>query len=183
MAKSAFDAAKEVIGGLAVDSLAVGLPRVRQYDAKDMGFAAFAVRCEDWSAGAEVDLGLVPGLTFKTPEGELVYGLQTADEATDGEVTALEAMFGREILVNTLVLRPWLRLDWMMSRQGSQSLRRPRVRLLSSLAEPSSGTVAFGAISRTSEPGGALAGFGSTSGLIEPGGALAGFGAGRTCLR
>ena len=156
---------------------------MRQHDAKDMGFAAFAVRCEDWSAGAEVDLGLVPGLTFKTPEGELVYGLQTADEATDGEVAALEAVFRREILVNTLALKPWLRLDWMMSRQGSQSLRRPRVRLPSSLAGPGGGTSVLGAISRPSEPGGALAGFGSTSGLIEPEGALAGFGAAVICLR
>ena len=56
----------------------------------------------DWSTGAEVDLGLVPGLTFKAPEGKFLYGLQTADKATDGEVAALEAVFGREILVNTL---------------------------------------------------------------------------------
>ena len=56
----------------------------------------------DWSAGAEVDLGLVPGLTFKAPEGKLLYRLQAADKATDGVVAALEAVFGREILVNAL---------------------------------------------------------------------------------
>jgi len=100
--KGTFDAAKEIVGGLAIDGLAVSLARVRQHDAKDMGSAALAVGCDDWSAGAKVDLGLVPGLTFKAPEGKLVYGLQKADKATDGVVAALEAVFGREILVNTL---------------------------------------------------------------------------------
>jgi hypothetical protein len=64
--------------------------------------SAFAVGCDDWSTGAEVDLGLVPWLTFKAPEGKLLYGLQSADKTTDGVVAALEAVFGREILVNTL---------------------------------------------------------------------------------
>ena len=74
MAKGTLDAAEEVVGGLAVDGLAVGLAGVGQHDAEDMGFAAFAVGCEDWGAGAEVDLGLVTGLAFKAAEGELVSG-------------------------------------------------------------------------------------------------------------
>jgi hypothetical protein len=100
--KRIFDAAKEIVGGLAIDGLAVSLARVRQHDAEDMSFAALAVGCDDWSASAKVDLGLVPGLTFKAPEGKLVYGLQAADKAADGVVAALEAVFGREILVNAL---------------------------------------------------------------------------------
>ena len=91
VAKGVFDAAKEIVGGLAIDGLAVGLARVRQHDAEDMGSAALAVGCDDWSAGAEVDLGLVPGLTFEAPEGKLLYRLQAADEATDGVVAALRS--------------------------------------------------------------------------------------------
>ena len=97
-----FDAAEKIVGGLTIDSLAVGLAGVGQHDAEDMGSAALAVGCVDRSTCAEVDLGLIPGLALKAPEGKLVYGLQTADKPTDGVVTALEAVFGREILVNAL---------------------------------------------------------------------------------
>src|ERR1017187_4493170 len=52
----------------------------------------------------------------------------------------------------------------MMSRHGSQSLGRPRARLLRSLAELSVWTPALAAISKPLQPGGALAGFGAASG-------------------
>ena len=60
-----------------------GLARMRKHDAEDMGSAMFVVGCDDWSAGAEVDLGFVPRLTFETWEGELVCRLQTTDKAPD----------------------------------------------------------------------------------------------------
>jgi hypothetical protein len=100
--KGVFDAPKKVVGCLAIDGLAIGLARVRQHDAEDVSSAALAVGRDDWSTGTEVDLCLVSRLTFKMPEGKLVYGLQAADKATDGIVAALEAVFGSEILVDAL---------------------------------------------------------------------------------
>ena len=75
MTKGILDAAEEVVGGLAIDCLAVSLARVGQHDAEDMSFMALAVGCDNWSAGTEVDLGLIPGLTFKAPEGKFLHRL------------------------------------------------------------------------------------------------------------
>jgi hypothetical protein len=93
MAKGTFNAAKEIVGGLAIDGLAVGLARVRQDDAEDMGSAALAVGCVNRSTGAEVDLGLLPWLTLKAPEGKFLYRLEAANKATDGVVAPPEAVF------------------------------------------------------------------------------------------
>ena len=101
VAKGTFNAAKEIVGGLAIDGLAVGLARVRQHDAEDMG-SALAVGCVNRSTGPEVDLSLFPWLTFKAPEGKFLRRLEAAHKAADGVVTTLEAVFGREILVNVL---------------------------------------------------------------------------------
>ena len=102
VAEGTLDAAEEVVGGLAIDGLAVGLAGVGQHDAEDMGFAALAVGADDRGTGAEVDLGLVTGLTLEAAEGKLSSRLQAADEATDAVVAAREAVFGDEILVDAL---------------------------------------------------------------------------------
>jgi hypothetical protein len=102
VAEGILDTAEKVIGGLAIHGLAVGHARVRQHDAEDMGSAALALRCHDRGASAEVDLGLITRLTLEAPEGKLLHGLQAADEAPDCVVAALEAVFGREILVDAL---------------------------------------------------------------------------------
>ena len=94
MAESTLDAAEEVVGGLAVDGLAVGLAGVGQHDAEDMGFAALAVGADDWGACAEVDLGLVAGPALEAAEGKLARRLQATDEATDAVVAAGEVVFG-----------------------------------------------------------------------------------------
>ena len=88
VAEGILDAAEEVVGGLAVDDLAVGLAGVRQHDAEEMGFAALAVGADDRGTCAEVDLGLITGLAFEAAEGELARRLQAADEATDAVVAA-----------------------------------------------------------------------------------------------
>ena len=106
MAKGTFDAAQEFVGGLAIDGFAVGLARVRQHDAEDMGSAAFTVGCDDHGAGAEFDLSLVAGLTLDAAEGELLCRLDAANKATDGIVAALEAVFGGKILVIPLGSSP-----------------------------------------------------------------------------
>ena len=88
MSESVLDAAEEVVGGLAVDSLAVGLAGVGQHDAKDMSFAALAVGADDRGACAEVDLGLITRPALETAERELACRLQAMDETTDaGERT------------------------------------------------------------------------------------------------
>ncbi len=74
MAEGILDAAEEVVGGLAVDDLAVGLAGVGQHDAEDMGLAALAVGSNDPGTRAEVDLGLVTGPAFEAAEGELDGG-------------------------------------------------------------------------------------------------------------
>ena len=62
-------AAEEVVGGLAVDRLAVGLAGVAQDDAKDVRLAPLAVGADDRRAGAEIDLGLVAGVALHAAEG------------------------------------------------------------------------------------------------------------------
>ena len=65
-------AAEEVVGGLAVDGLAVALAGVAQDDAEDVGLAPLAVGADDRGAGAEVDLGLVAGVALDATEGQVV---------------------------------------------------------------------------------------------------------------
>ena len=90
-------------------------------------------------------------------------------------------------------LRPESHLDWMISRQRSQSLMRPRCRprlpsieagtgketpwliVESTAVEPMGALAGFDSTSAAVEPMGALAGFDSTSAAVEPVGALAGF--------
>ena len=110
VAKGTFNAAKEFIGGLAIDGLGVGLARVRQHDAEDMGSEALVVGCINRSTGTEVDLGLLPWLTLKAPEGKFLYRLEAANKATDGVVAPLEAVLGREILVNALGAQALIKL-------------------------------------------------------------------------
>ena len=76
VAEGILQAAEEVVGGLAVDDLAVGLAGVAQHDAEDMGLAALAVGADDRGARAEVDLGLVTGLALEAAEGELACRLR-----------------------------------------------------------------------------------------------------------
>ena len=153
VAKSVLDAAEEIVGGLAIDSLAVSLARVRQHDAEDMGSAALAVGCDDRGAGAEVDLGLVAGLTLEAPEGKLEHRLEAADEATDGVVAAPEAVFGREILVNALGAQTLiaLGLDDVSPRLAVARATAGSAAAIAGRA--SGGTSAFGAVSRPSSRG------------------------------
>ena len=74
LAEGVLDAAEKVVGGLAVDDLAVGLAGVGQHDAEDMGPAALAVGPNDGGTCAEVDLSLLTGLAFEAAEGQLGVG-------------------------------------------------------------------------------------------------------------
>ena len=96
------DAAEEVVGGLAVDNLAVGLAGVRQHNAEDVSFAALAVGADDRGACAEVDLGLIAGLALESAERELSLRLQAMNETTDAVVAAGEVVFCGEVLVDAL---------------------------------------------------------------------------------
>ena len=102
MAEGVLDAAEEVVGGLAIDGLAVGLAGVGQHDAEDMSFAALAVGADDRGACAEVDLGLVTGPALEAAERQLAGRLQAADEATDAVVAAGEAVLVTQVLVDAL---------------------------------------------------------------------------------
>src|ERR1700733_9966317 len=95
MAESTLEATEEVVGGLAVDSLAVSFAGVGQHNAKDMSFAALAV-------GADVDLSLVAGPALEAAERELARRLQAMDETTDAVIAAREVVFCGEILVDAL---------------------------------------------------------------------------------
>ena len=68
MAEGTLEATEEVVGGLAVDGLAVGFAGVGQHDAEDMSFAALAVRADDRSPSAEINLGLIAGPALKAAE-------------------------------------------------------------------------------------------------------------------
>jgi hypothetical protein len=58
MPEGVLQAAEEVIGGLAVDRLAVALAGVAEHDPEHGGLAPLAVGADDRGPGAEVDLGL-----------------------------------------------------------------------------------------------------------------------------
>ena len=95
-------AAEEVVGGLAVDRLAVALAGVAEHDAEDVGLAPLAVGADDRCSGAEVDLGLVARLALDAAEGQFVRLLEAADEAADAVVAAGEAVVGDQVLVDPL---------------------------------------------------------------------------------
>ena len=176
MAEGILDAAEEVVGGLAVDGLAVGLAGVGQHDAEDMGSAALAIGPDDGGTGAEVDLGLVTGLALEATEGKLAGRLQAADEATDAVVAAREAVFGGQILVDALGAEAQvaLGLDHLPPRLALAGATVTSLTTVS--AEASGGVTDSGATSIAAEPGGAMAGFGAASLAVEPEGAMAGFG-------
>ena len=72
VAESTLEAAEEIVGGLAINNLAVGLAGVGQHNAEDMSFVAFAVRADNRGACAEVNLGLITGATLEAAEWKLV---------------------------------------------------------------------------------------------------------------
>ena len=87
MAEGTLEAAEEVVGGLAVDGLAVSLAGVRQHDAEDMSFAAFAVGADDRGACAEIDLGLIAGLALEAAERE-AHASAPGDGRSDGRCSS-----------------------------------------------------------------------------------------------
>src|SRR5262249_60661104 len=95
-------AAQEVVGGLAQDGLAVGLARVAEDDAEDVGASPPAVGQEERGTAAEIDLGLFAGTAFEAPEGQLQGRLQVADKPAHAVVAAGEAVLAHQVLMNTL---------------------------------------------------------------------------------
>jgi hypothetical protein len=63
---------------------------------------ALAIRPDDGSACAEVDLGLLPGFALEPAERQLVFWLQAAYEAAHAVVAAGKAVFGDQVLVDPL---------------------------------------------------------------------------------
>ncbi len=106
MPEGVLQAAEEVVGGLAVDGLAVALAGVAQDDAEDVGLAPLAVGADDRGAGAEVDLGLVAGVALDAAEGQVVRLFEPADEPADAVVGAGEAVVGDQVLVDPLCGEP-----------------------------------------------------------------------------
>ena len=134
--EGALQAAEEVVGGLAVDGLAVALAGVAQDDAEDVGLAPLAVGADDRGAGAEVDLGLVAGVALDAAEGQVVRPLEPADEPADAVVAADEAVVGDQVLVDPLGGEPEVALGPDQSRHGSQPLARPLPRGCGTVPEP-----------------------------------------------
>jgi hypothetical protein len=102
MIESTLEAAEEIVGGLAVESLPVGLAGVEQHDAEDMDLATLAMGTDDWGTCIEVDLRLFTRSTLKPAEREFTGWLQAMNETTDAVVATRELMFGGETLTNTL---------------------------------------------------------------------------------
>ena len=73
-----------------------------QYDPKEMCLAAPAVGLDDSGTRAEVDLCLVAGPAFKTAEREFGRRHQSANEAPDAVVVAVEVVLGDQILIDAL---------------------------------------------------------------------------------
>src|SRR4051795_6782488 len=100
--EGALKAAKEVIGSLAVDSLAVALAGVAEHNPEHMGLAPLAVGADDRGSPAEIDLGLFSRLALKATEGQCLRLLESADEPTDAVVATHEAVVGNQVLVDPL---------------------------------------------------------------------------------
>src|SRR4051812_15358922 len=92
----------EVICRLSRDHLAVGLAGVAQDDAKDVGLAPLAVRTQQRGAGAEINLGLFARFGLEAPHREVGPRPEAMDEAAHAEITALESVLGREVLIDPL---------------------------------------------------------------------------------
>src|SRR5512142_1692060 len=106
MPEGVLKATEEVVGGLAKAGLAVALARVAEDDAEDVGLATLAVEADDGRAGAEVDLGLVAGVTLDAAEGEFVGLFEAVDEPADAVVAAGVAVVGDQVLVDPLCGEP-----------------------------------------------------------------------------
>ena len=177
MAEGILEAAEEVVGGLAVDDLAVGLAGVGQHDAEDMGLAALAVGADDRGARAEVDLGLVAGPALEAAEGKLARRLQAADEAADAVVAAGEAVFGGQILVDALGAEAQVALGLDHLSPGLALAGATVVALLNTVRGRTEGpdTGVWRRLEDVAEPGGALAGFGADSSCRRAGGRIGWF--------
>jgi hypothetical protein len=96
-------ATQEVVGRLAIDRLAVRLPRVAQHDPEQMGPSPLAFRCDHRRGGAKVNLGLGAGLTLHPSEWQRRGLLESPTEALDAVVAAAEATLGLQILPDALI--------------------------------------------------------------------------------
>ena len=157
--EGALQAAEEVIGGLAVDDLAVALAGVAEHDAEHMGLAPLAVGADDRGSGAEIDLGLVARLALDATEGQLLRLLESADEPADAVVATHEAVVGDQVLVDPLCAEAEVAL-------GPDQLP-PRLTATGPTAAMSCGSGV--------EPGVASVNLGSAVVLLRAEGALAGF--------
>src|SRR5487761_2115417 len=106
MPEGVLQAAEEVLGGLAVDRLAVGLAGVAQDDAEDVGLAPLAIGADDRRARAEVDLGLLARPALHASKRQVVRLLEPMDEPADAVVAAGESVVGVQILVDPLCAEP-----------------------------------------------------------------------------
>ena len=121
LAEGILEAAEKLVGGLAVDDLAVGLARVGQHDAEEMGLAALAVATNDPGTCAEVDLSLLTRPAFEAAKWQFARRRQLADEAPDAVVGTGEAVLGDQVLVDALGAEPEVALGLRSHRARART--------------------------------------------------------------
>jgi hypothetical protein len=101
---------EEVLGRLPESGFAVPLAGMTEHDAEHVGLPPLAVRTDDRSARAEVDLGLFARSAFHPPERKGMRDSEASHEPLDAVVPTREVLFGDEILMDPLGGKPLLDL-------------------------------------------------------------------------
>src|SRR4029077_12660215 len=100
--ETVFQAANERLGILPGDRLAIALTRITQYQPQDPTPASFTLTLSDGRAKAEIQLELLPRLTFQAPDPLGMDRSQPAHKALYGLIGIGESGFLHQILVNAL---------------------------------------------------------------------------------
>jgi hypothetical protein len=106
--ESVFQTADEVLGGLAINGLAVTLARVAQNDAKDLSASASAIGLQDGNAATEIDLSFFAGDTFHAAKRKRPTAAQPPHKTLHAVVARLKAVFAYQVLVDALGRQPLL---------------------------------------------------------------------------
>jgi len=116
--QTVFQAANERLGILPGDRLAIALTRIAQHQSQDPTATRLTLTLIDGCSQAEIQLELLPWLTFQAPNPLGLGRSQLAHKALHRLAGIGEAVFAHQILVNTLGAEPEFHLGHDHCGQG-----------------------------------------------------------------